>query len=387
MEDSRVTINVCGTIYETKESTLDQFPETILGTAEKRSRLLSAHYNKMTKNREIFFNRNRNSFENILFFYQSRGKLIRPITIPMQLFIDECAFFGISDRHISVMKDRESVMEIKQTFHGDPSPRCHSIWLFVNMPRWFKPSGLAFCYTTFSYVLVVTSVLIFCFEKELKTHVMQSERFPNILENIEVALNVFFASEFFVRLTSSPSPMNFLGRGLNILEMISIYPYFIVHSCPKSEIRQTMIYILRVIRIVRLYRLGRISTNVRAAGRVAKACVRDMMTVLVLCVLATILSASLLYLCEVEHNPDFNSIPNSMWWAWQTMFCLGYGDIVPQTVLGKTVASLVAVFGIVIMAVLILSLGGRSFELYNQHMKQIRKGEEDSRSFGIQKKL
>ena len=67
--------NVSGIIYETKENTLKCFPETLLGNPERRQE----YFNK--ERNEYFFNRGHKSFEAILFFYQSFGKLYRPYNV------------------------------------------------------------------------------------------------------------------------------------------------------------------------------------------------------------------------------------------------------------------------------------------------------------------
>ncbi|GAL15118.1 possible potassium channel VIC family [Vibrio astriarenae] len=59
---------------------------------------------------------------------------------------------------------------------------------------------------------------------------------------------------------------------------------------------------------------------------------------------------SLIYVIEgPEHG--FTSIPKSIYWAIVTITTVGYGDIVPQTGLGKTIASLTMLLGYSILAV------------------------------------
>jgi voltage-gated potassium channel len=57
-----------------------------------------------------------------------------------------------------------------------------------------------------------------------------------------------------------------------------------------------------------------------------------------------------MYLIEGEEN-GFTSIPISVYWAIVTMTTVGYGDIAPQTVAGKALASLVMILGYSIIAV------------------------------------
>lgn len=68
----RVVINISGLRFETQLKTLAQFPETLLGDPKKRMRYFDPLRN------EYFFDRNRPSFDAILYYYQSGGRLRRP---------------------------------------------------------------------------------------------------------------------------------------------------------------------------------------------------------------------------------------------------------------------------------------------------------------------
>ena len=53
---------------------------------------------------------------------------------------------------------------------------------------------------------------------------------------------------------------------------------------------------------------------------------------------------SLIYLIEGEEN-GFTSIPQGIYWAIVTLTTVGYGDVAPQTVPGKLLASTVMILG------------------------------------------
>ncbi|MCK5744437.1 MAG: two pore domain potassium channel family protein, partial [Caldisericia bacterium] len=64
-----------------------------------------------------------------------------------------------------------------------------------------------------------------------------------------------------------------------------------------------------------------------------------------------ILSASILFYVEHTLQPnEFSSIPESMWWAVCTLTTIGYGDLVPITVMGRFMTAFIAILSIVIIA-------------------------------------
>jgi hypothetical protein len=73
----RVVINVSGLKFETQLQTLNNFPRTLLGNPSRRVRYFDPLRN------EYFFDRNRPSFDAILYYYQSNGRLRRPNHVPI----------------------------------------------------------------------------------------------------------------------------------------------------------------------------------------------------------------------------------------------------------------------------------------------------------------
>ena len=70
-------------------------------------------------------------------------------------------------------------------------------------------------------------------------------------------------------------------------------------------------------------------------------------------ILAIFLSSSLIYVFEQNVQPEhFGSIPDAMWWTVVTLTTVGYGDIVPMTVPGKFIATLTALMGVCVVALL-----------------------------------
>jgi hypothetical protein len=85
----KVVINVSGLRFETRASTLQRYPHTLLGDKQRR-----AHFFDYMNN-EYFFERHRSSFEAVLYFYQSGGRLARPEQISAEIFLEEIKFFDL----------------------------------------------------------------------------------------------------------------------------------------------------------------------------------------------------------------------------------------------------------------------------------------------------
>ena len=87
----KVVFNISGLRYETRRRTLARFPNTLLG-----DRLRLDRYYDPARD-EYFFDRNRPSFDAILHYYQSSGRLRRPLTVPLDVFTDEIRFYELGE--------------------------------------------------------------------------------------------------------------------------------------------------------------------------------------------------------------------------------------------------------------------------------------------------
>ena len=106
-EDDRVTINVSGLRFETRRSTLATHPTTLLGNARRRRQ----HYDPVRS--EYFFERGRHTFDSLLYYYQSGGHLHRPMTVPLDVFVDDLRFYQLDEKTIEKCCASEGVFRQK----------------------------------------------------------------------------------------------------------------------------------------------------------------------------------------------------------------------------------------------------------------------------------
>src|SRR6185436_5586945 len=76
-------------------------------------------------------------------------------------------------------------------------------------------------------------------------------------------------------------------------------------------------------------------------------------SVLIVFMIVLITAATATHLLERNDQKDlFGNIPAALWWAVVTLTTTGYGDVVPHTVGGKMVGSVVMVSGILVLALM-----------------------------------
>ncbi|KAK4472005.1 hypothetical protein MN116_005382 [Schistosoma mekongi] len=153
-ENQRVVLNISGLRFETQFSTLKKFPNTLLGNPKK----LDRYYDSLRN--EYFFDRNRPSFDAILYYYQSGGRLRRPVNVPIDVFTEEINFYEIDEDAVEKYRDDEGF--IREDVKILPENKFQrKIWLLFEYP---ESSLAARCVAICSIFVIVLSIIIFCIE-------------------------------------------------------------------------------------------------------------------------------------------------------------------------------------------------------------------------------
>ncbi|XP_005174156.1 potassium voltage-gated channel subfamily A member 3 [Danio rerio] len=360
----RVVINISGLRFETQLKTLSQFPETLLGDPKKRMRYFDPLRN------EYFFDRNRPSFDAILYYYQSGGRIRRPVNVPIDIFSEEIRFYELGEE--AMEKFREDEGFIKEEERPLPTNEFQrQVWLLFEYP---ESSGPARGIAIVSVLVILISIVIFCLETlpEFRDDIDSTvapvvngtipyltSPFSDPFFVVETLCIIWFSFELLVRFFACPSKATFSKNIMNIIDIVAIIPYFITLGTELAERQgngqQAMsLAILRVIRLVRVFRifkLSRHSKGLQILGQTLKASMRELGLLIFFLFIGVILFSSAVYFAEAD-DPDsgFNSIPDAFWWAVVTMTTVGYGDMHPVTIGGKIVGSLCAIAGVLTIA-------------------------------------
>ncbi|KAB2838164.1 MAG: potassium channel family protein [Melioribacteraceae bacterium] len=117
--------------------------------------------------------------------------------------------------------------------------------------------------------------------------------------------------------------------------------------------------------IFRILKFAQYISEAKMLTQALKASRRKITVFLFSVLTVVVILGSLMYLIEGEEN-GFTSIPESIYWAIVTLTTVGYGDISPQTGLGKMLAVIIMVLGYGIIAV---PTGIVTSEMTNQKTK------------------
>lgn len=360
----RVTINISGLRFETQIKTLARFPNTLLGDPSKRIRFFDQFRN------EYFFDRNRPSFDAILYYYQSGGRLRRPINVPVEIFLDEIQFYEIGEDAIEHFREDEGLFKEEER----PMPANEfqrQLWLLFEYP---DSSGPAKIVAIISVMIILISIVIFCVETlpefredehVFNNHLAQNgtsgknSLFMDPFFMLESLCIIWFLFELLVRFLVCPSKTAFFKDIMNTIDIVAIMPYFVTLGMDLAEVESnaqqtTSLAILRVIRLVRVFRifkLSRHSKGLQILGQTLRASMRELGLLIFFLIIGIILFSSAVYFAEVD-DPEsaFTSIPEAFWWAVVSMTTVGYGDMYPITIGGKIVGSMCAIAGVLTIA-------------------------------------
>ncbi|HEY7385089.1 MAG TPA: cyclic nucleotide-gated ion channel [Beijerinckiaceae bacterium] len=182
-------------------------------------------------------------------------------------------------------------------------------------------------------------------------------RFALLFAVIEVVSVVAFTSEYVLRLWSAPehaplsdlppwrARLRFAMQPQSIVDLLAIAPVYAAFFM-SGNWRAFLI-----VRLFRFFKLARYSPGLASLVEAVYTERRALLASGVILMGTVLIAASLMHLAEHEAQPDkFGTIPDAMYWAVITLATVGYGDVVPITALGRGIASLTAVAGLIMLA-------------------------------------
>ena len=208
----------------------------------------------------------------------------------------------------------------------------------------------------FLSALIIVNLIAIC----LETIDSLFSAYKTVFVVIELVSVSIFAVEYGLRIWSRSAAPNDRGKTAKakrlgyifsftgIIDLLAILPSILPLLLGGIDLRW-----LRILRLMRLLKFSHYSSALEDLFSAVRHEWRSFVATLYLLILAIFLSSSLIYV--FEHNVQsehFGSIPDAMWWTLVTLTTVGYGDVVPMTVAGKLIATLTALMGVCVVALL-----------------------------------
>jgi voltage-gated potassium channel len=191
-----------------------------------------------------------------------------------------------------------------------------------------------------------------------------------LFEVIETIIVIAFTFEYYANWRMAPRKRDHVLGVWGIIDLLSILPTYIFYAThalhvvglPISLSGGLMLKALRTMRVLRVLRTLKLSKDADARLKAtlespASPFWMDFQIYLIALFIALLTSATLIW--NVEFDPDiensgtpFTNIAISMWWAIVTLCNVGYGDMIPATMLGRIIGGVTSLVGLLLFGVL-----------------------------------
>ncbi|MET0393002.1 MAG: ion transporter [Chitinophagaceae bacterium] len=205
------------------------------------------------------------------------------------------------------------------------------------------PGGKAFDVALLACILL--SILIVMLDSAPLLHA----RYGRLFFITEWCFTALFTTEYVLRLTAVRRPLRYAFSFLGLIDLLAILPMYLSFVLVGAQ-SLLVLRALRLLRIFRIFKLTHFLSEMSFLGSAMKSSAKKISIFMLVVLTLVIILGSIMYLVESREN-GFTSIPDSIYWAIVTITTVGYGDISPETPLGKFIASIIMLIGYGIIAV------------------------------------
>ena len=194
-------------------------------------------------------------------------------------------------------------------------------------------------------LIIVCSVTVVMLDSVASLH----QQYGTLFAQLEMGFTVAFTIEYAARVWSARNRFAYITSFWGRIVLLALLPTYVAILVPEAA-PLLVIRLIRVMRIFRVLRLLELFAELTEILKVLRNTARSILVFFVLVMVVVVVFACLIYVVEgPEHG--FTSIPMSVYWAVVTITTVGYGDLTPQTGIGRTIAAFGMLVGYSILAV------------------------------------
>jgi len=194
-------------------------------------------------------------------------------------------------------------------------------------------------------VLIMSSVIVVMLDSVEPL----TRSYGTLFNWLEWTFTGLFTLEYVLRLACVRRPLAYASSFFGVVDLLAILPTYVAAFFPELALLID-VRVLRLLRIFRVLKLGPYMDESRFLAQAFADSWRKILVFLSAVLTAVLVSGTVMYVVEGPQN-GFTNIPTSVYWAVTTMTTVGFGDIVPQTAVGRLMASIMMLLGWGVLAV------------------------------------
>lgn len=199
------------------------------------------------------------------------------------------------------------------------------------------PAGRAFDLVLIAFILA--SVVTVALDSVAPMHAQHD----GLFRGLEWFFTIAFTAEYLCRLACLKRPVRYAWSVFGVIDLLALLPTYVAVLVP-GVYALVDVRVLRLLRIFRILKLSQYVAEYSALGDALAASRRKIAVFMSFVLLVVVVMGTLMYVVEGPSH-GFTSIPVGVYWAITTMTTVGFGDIAPQTAVGRTIASAMMLLG------------------------------------------
>ena len=149
------------------------------------------------------------------------------------------------------------------------------------------------------------------------------------LSQQDLILNMLFFTEWVLGLYLAADRKLYSLQVMKILDLISCFPF------------STLTQGVRLARLARVVKVIRLISRAKRYRGVGEEVIRTLSLVT-----ATVFAGAYSFVVVEPNHPSVNGIWDALWWSLVTVSTVGYGDVVPETWMGRMIAAPLIIVGV-----------------------------------------
>lgn len=187
--------------------------------------------------------------------------------------------------------------------------------------------------------LILTSLIVVVLDSV--EHIARD--YHSFLFILEWIFTILFSVEYAARLYCAKDRRKYATSFFGVIDLLAVLPTYLALFFPELH----ALIDVRVLRLIRIFRVFKLTAYMQEYSHLASALSASRKKILVFLsfvLMIVLVMGTLMYVVEGPKH-GFTSIPIATYWAITTMTTVGFGDLTPQTDIGKLIASIMMLMG------------------------------------------